>query len=45
VSRAGDTYYNDNNGRGSENITHRKNTAAGVLKPGAGKGWRRSREK
>jgi hypothetical protein len=29
VSRAGDTYYNDNNGRGSENITQRKNTTAG----------------
>jgi hypothetical protein len=28
-SRAADTYYNDN-GRGSENITQRKNTAAGV---------------
>jgi hypothetical protein len=29
VSRAGDTYCNGNNGRGSENITQRKNTAAG----------------
>jgi hypothetical protein len=29
VSRAGDTYCNGNNGRGSKNITQRKNTAAG----------------
>jgi hypothetical protein len=29
VSRAGDAYCNDNNGRNSENITQRKNTAAG----------------
>jgi hypothetical protein len=29
VSKTVDMYYNDNNGRGSENITQRKNTAAG----------------
>jgi hypothetical protein len=29
VSRAGDAYCNGNKGRGRENVTQRKNTAAG----------------